>query len=171
MSSRLLPRLLTLTPLALATASCAVTRPEDVNAAYRDVLEFRHNNYQLKPGDTLSIRLYNRPGDLNQTEILVLPDGRSDIFFMDSHVFVGKTIPELEAEFKAKVAGELREAEVSLQVRPKDDVCYLVGQFERPGTVTLTTKMTLHEAISSVGGYKITGDSDYVLLRRPYRDP
>ncbi|MBI4603858.1 MAG: polysaccharide biosynthesis/export family protein [Planctomycetes bacterium] len=155
---------------ALAS-SCAVTRPEDVNRAYEDVLDQRHNRYVFKPGDQVSIRLYNRPGDLNQTDVLVLPDGKSDVFFMDGHLFLGKTVAELEAELKAKVAGEVRDAEVSIQVAPKDEVAYLVGQFERPGTVTLTTKMTLHEAVSSVGGTRITGDTDWALLRRPYRDP
>ncbi len=164
-------RTASLLSLAGIAASCAVTRPEDLNGAYRDVLDQRHNHYELKPGDTLSISLYNRETDLSQKDVLVLPDGRSDLFFMDNHVLVGKTVGEIEAELKVRVSGEVRDPEVNIQVTPKDDVAYLVGQFERPGTVTLTTKMTLHEAISSMGGTKITGDTDWALLRRPFRDP
>lgn len=151
-------------------SSCAVTRPEDINDAYRDVLDQRHNHYTLKEGDTVTIKLYNRPGDLNQSEVIVLPDGRSDIFFMDSHLFLGKTTAQLEAELKSAVADEVREAEVSIQVKARDEVVYLVGQFERPGAVTLTPRMTLGEAISSIGGLRVTGDTDYALLRRPFRD-
>lgn len=158
--------------LATIASSCAVTRPEAVNAAYKDVLDQRFNHYALKPGDTLSIKIYNRQGDLNQTSMLVLPDGRSDLFFMDNHLFLGKTLSEVEAELRARISTEMPNApEISLQVTPKEDVAYLVGQFERPGPVTLTTRMTLHEAISNAGGFRITGDSDYALLRRVYRDP
>jgi protein involved in polysaccharide export with SLBB domain len=167
---RRLSLLTLLTGVAALATSCAVNLPEEVNGAYKDVLDYRHNHYQLKAGDKVSITLYNRQTDLSQKDVLVLPDGRSDLFFMDNHLLVGKTVGELEAELKARIASEVRDPEVSIQVTPKDDVAYLVGQFERPGTVTLTTKMTLAEAISSVGGARITGDTDWVLLRRQYRD-
>jgi protein involved in polysaccharide export with SLBB domain len=157
--------------LLLLATSCAVTRPEDVNRAYRDALDLRHNHYTLKPGDTITIAIYSRETDLNQKEIVVLPDGRSDLFYMDNYVLVGKTIQQLEAELKARIAAEVRDPEISIQVKPKDEVCYFVGQFERPGQITMTTKMTLHEAISYAGGMRVTGDTDYALLRRPFKDP
>jgi len=167
-----IPRWLSSLSLPILCAACAVNRPEEINERYKDVLDQRFNHYALKPGDTVSISIYNRPTELAQKEILVLPDGRSDLFYMDNHQLVGKTIAEFEAEFRAKTRDELRlDPEISIQVRPKDEIAYLVGQFERPGTVSLTTKMTLHEAISSVGGIRITGDTDYALLRRPFRDP
>lgn len=166
------PTLITALVALLGCASCAVSRPEDINERYKDVLESRFNRYTLKPGDALSISIYNRTTELTQTDRIVLPDGRSDLFYMDNHELVGKSLPEVEAELRARTRNELQgDPEISLQVRTKDEVAYLVGQFERPGTVTLTTKMTLQEAISSVGGLRITGDTDYALLRRPYRDP
>lgn len=167
-----LPLILLSAALAASASSCATSRPEDVNASYKDVLDQRFNHYVLKPGDSISVTLYNRQTDLNQKEIFILPDGRSDLFFMDSHLLVGKTVSEVEAEFRARTAGEIQNvADIVIQVRPKEDVAYFIGQFERPGPVTLTTKMTLHEAISYAGGTKIVGDTDYALLRRPYRDP
>ncbi len=44
----------------------------------------------------------------------------------------------------------------------------MVGEFERPGPLPLTVKMTIQEAISAAGGMKVTGDTDWALLRRPY---
>ncbi len=164
--------LLSSAALTVLATSCTISRPEDINAAYREVLDQRFNHYVLKPGDAISVTLYNRQTDLNQRDLLILPDGRSDLFFMDNHSFVGKTVSEVEAELRAQTAGEIQNvAEVMIQVRPKEEVAYFIGQFERPGTVPLTTKMTLHEAISSVGGTNILGDTDYALLRRPYKDP
>ncbi|HVR73902.1 MAG TPA: polysaccharide biosynthesis/export family protein [Planctomycetota bacterium] len=142
-----------------------------MNESFRDVLEQRHNHYKLKAGDTIAIKLYNRPGDLNQVASLVLPDGRSDLFFMDAHIVAGKTVSELEAELRARTITEVRDPEVSIQVAPSEETAYFVGEFLRPGPVVLTTKMTLHEAIAMVGGPRITGDTDWALLRRPFRDP
>ena len=142
-----------------------------VNQAVWEILEQRHKHYQLKDGDTLTIKLYNREGDLNQDAILVLPDGRSDIFFLDSYELSGKTLAEVEAEFRRRIVGEVLDTDVSLQVVPRGEKVHLVGQFERPATLDLTTTMTLHEAISAVGGLKVTGDTDWALLRRPYVNP
>jgi protein involved in polysaccharide export with SLBB domain len=157
--------------LALSLTSCAVTPPSKINENYREVLYQRHNNYKIKDGDTLVIRLYNRPGDLNQTDVVVLPDGRCDLFYMDNVQIGGLTIPEVEKILKERIAQELPVMEVSIQVRPRAERVHLVGQFERPMSMDLTTKMTLHEAVSAAGGLRVTGDTDYALLRRPFMNP
>jgi protein involved in polysaccharide export with SLBB domain len=157
--------------LATVSVSCSVTPPGQVNEIYKEVLLERHTNYKLKPGDRITIRLYNRAGDLNQTEVNILPDGRCDLFFMDNMKIEGKTIPQVEAELKARIADQVRDAEVSILITPYLERVHFVGQFERPGTVDLTVKMTLQEAISTSLGTRITGDTDYALLRRPYMNP
>jgi protein involved in polysaccharide export with SLBB domain len=151
--------------------SCAVTPPREVNEKYTAVIAQRHDHYVLKDGDTITVKLYNRAGDLNQSGVLVLPDGRSDLFYMDNQLLSGKTVAEMEADLKAHIAGEVLNPEVSIQVTPKGEKIYMVGQFERPGTIDLTTKMTLQQAISATGGIKVTGDSDWALLRRPFGNP
>lgn len=160
-----------LTVLSASGISCSVTPPSQVNDDYKEVLFDRHNNYKLKPGDRITIRLYNRAGDLNQTEVNILPDGRCDLFFMDNMRIEGKTITQVESELKARIADQVRDAEVSILVSPYLERVHLVGQFERPGTIELSVKLTLQEAISTALGTRITGDTDYALLRRPYMDP
>ena len=157
--------------LAVAVSCCPVVPPQRVNEIYREVLEQRHNHYKIKDGDTVTVKLYNRVGDLNQADVVVLADGRSDLFFMDNIRLAGKTIAEVEAELKTRIAAEVRDAELSILVRPSLEKVHLVGQFERPLSIDLTTKMTMHEAVSAVGGLKITGDTDYALLRRPFLNP
>lgn len=156
--------------IALLASACSVTPPAEVNLAFKQILDQRLNHYTFREGDTLEVRLYNREGDLNQGPLGILPDGRSDLFFMNDFRLVGKTIPEIEAELKARITSEVKDPEISIRVKPLGEVAYLIGQFEKPGTVTLTTKMTLSEAISSVGGMRVTGDTDYALLRRPFRN-
>jgi protein involved in polysaccharide export with SLBB domain len=164
-------RLLSTAGLSLLASACAVTPPGEVNIAFKDEVSQRLNHYAFREGDTLEVKFYNREHqDLNQGPLAVLPDGRSDLFFMNDFKLVGKTVPEIEAEIRARVASEVSNPEISIFVKPLGEVAYLIGQFERPGIVQLTTKMTLHEAISSVGGMKVTGDTDYALLRRPFRN-
>jgi protein involved in polysaccharide export with SLBB domain len=155
-----------------ASVSCAVTPPSEVNEKYRAVLEQRHNQYVLKPGDVLTIQLFARPDtDLNQPGMLVLPDGRSDLFFMHNHRLEGMSLPDVLAEYRTRIAEEFPDADPRIQVVPSDEVVYMVGQFERPATLPLRNRMTLQEAISAVNGMAITGDTDYALLRRPYLNP
>jgi len=164
--------MLLLPAVAVITPACSVTSPADINEIYREVLDQRHNHYQIKDGDQLSITVFNRPGDMNQANLLVLPDGRCDIFFMGNPVVAGKTIPELEVELKARMAHEVRDPSVSIHVQPRPENVYVVGEFEEGGAViALETKMTLHEAISAAAGLKITGDTDWALLRRPHANP
>ena len=162
--------LVTLVPWVLA--ACAVVPPQEINGKYRDVLDDRHNDYRIKFGDSLGIRVYGIDGDVNQENILVLDDGRTDLFWLHDYKVEGKTINELENEvitayrtqgnIELDLAGRIR-----IQVSPQGEIVYLTGQFERPGTQQLTTKMTLQEAISAVGGLRVTGDTDWALLRRP----
>jgi protein involved in polysaccharide export with SLBB domain len=165
-------RLLVVCGIPFVAAACAVTPPGEVNLAFKDLIDQRHQQYVFKDGDTIEVRVYDtQEDDINQGPLLILPDGKSDLFFMDNHEFVGKTIPQIEAELRARIATEVKNSEISLRVKPAGEVAHLIGQFERPGLVNLTTRTTLHEAISAVGGMKITGDTDYALLRRPVRNP
>lgn len=153
-------------------ASCApITPPSYINEIYREVLDQRFEHYRLKDGDTLTVRIYDLTGDLNQEGTIILPDGRNDLFLTDNSRIAGKTVSELEADLKARYSLQVGHADISLQVTPRGEKIYLVGQFEKPAVVDLTTKMTLGEAVSAVGGLKVTGDTDYALLRRPYVNP
>jgi protein involved in polysaccharide export with SLBB domain len=159
--------------LALVCASCAypVMPPSEVNRVYREVIAKRHDTYLVKEGDTITLRLYDRAGDLNQVDVVVLPDGRADLFFMNNVRLAGRTLAEIEADIKKGMESQVRDTDLSIVVKPATDKVYMSGEFERPGSVDLTVDMTLHEAISAVGGLKVTGDTDYALLRRTYVNP
>lgn len=155
-------------------SSCAVTPPSEINAKYAAVLQQRHDHYELKSGDSISITLYNLDGDLDQVKNLILSDGRTDLFHMHDIRIAGKTVAEFEAEVKEHLAEEFRNQvpDVKIQVIPSREFVYVHGEFERPvGQLALAPKMTLQEAISVAGGSRVTADTDWALLRRPYLDP
>jgi protein involved in polysaccharide export with SLBB domain len=152
--------------------STASTPIHEINEKYRDVLEQRENHYKIKPGDAVSIRFYNQDIDLNQT-LLVLPDGRTDPFFMDDAVFAGKTVKELEDDIRKYYAQQIQNPEISVGITSAGETVIIEGQIVRqpPGPLPLTLRMTLVQAIGAVGGYKLTACLHSIVVRRPYLDP
>ena len=163
---------LILAAFSCSIAGCAITPPGEVNKRYANIIEQRFNDYQLKPGDTLQVEVYGVPdASLNQVDTLILPDGKSNLFFMDNAKLTGMTVDELKAALRIRMSEEIEPTDIRIQVTPSAETVLMVGEFVEPGPVPLTIKMTLHEAISAAGGMKVTGDTDWALLRRPYLDP
>lgn len=165
--------LLTLLP-ALSSSGCFTTELQEINDQYRDVIDQRLRQYRLKPGDVIRVALQDLdPEKFSQDRIVILPDGRTDLFFLDDYVARGKTVPEFERDLREKVEEIVTTGEIRVQVEPAGESIYVVGQFERAprGAIALTNHMTLQQAIAEAGGLRVTGDTDWALLRRPYDDP
>jgi protein involved in polysaccharide export with SLBB domain len=153
-------------------AACGATPPREINEKYKSVLEQRAEQYAIKDGDVIDIDYWNEAAaDLEQAGRNVLPDGRSDLFFLDNHSVLGKSVPALEAEIKEAVKGQFQSPEVSIRVTPRLEEVVLTGEFERPGAIRLDRKMTLNDAIARAGGIRITAAPWAATLRRPYHDP
>ena len=93
---------------------------------------------------------------------------------MSDYKAAGKTIFEIEEEMKAVLKDvETEDPEISVGVTPRLELVHLHGQFNtlRAVPVELLPDMTLRDAIARAGGFRITADSDYALLRRPYGNP
>ncbi len=159
-------------PACVLLVSCSVTSPKEINELYRAVLEDRRAHYRIKEGDLISIHLYNpQHRDLNQEKVVVRPDGKCDFFFADNLPVAGKTVPELEAEIRLRIAKEAREPEIAVRVEPRPEKVYLVGQFDKPQAVEFRTDLTLGEAIAAVNSWRCTGTPSYAVLTRPYMNP
>ena len=162
--------------VVLLAASCAsapnamkLSAPA-INQRYRDVIDLRETEYRIKPGDVLSVEIYAPDQqDLDQAEIIVRPDGRGEIFFLPDHLMAGKTVGELREEFEARLRAQVRDAVVSIQVRPRGEQVYLAGQFVAPQVIDLSPGMTLGQAVTAVGGQRVTASS--AVLHRPFLDP
>jgi protein involved in polysaccharide export with SLBB domain len=155
----------------LAISGCAVTPPREINERYREALLKRLQQYTVKEGDALDIKVYKQEtAGLNQTGT-VLPDGRTDIALMDNFRAAGKTLPEIQAELKAKFMAEVRDPDLILQVKPQEETVYLLGELIRPGPLVLRPLMTVSDAVAVAGGVRLTASPWHVLLRRPYLNP
>jgi protein involved in polysaccharide export with SLBB domain len=164
-------RYLFLFALAALGMSCAYpnANPSDINSLYAGVLDQRRNHYKVKEGDTLAVRVYQANGDLAQQQLLILPDGRADAFFLPDFRFGGKTVPEIREEIEKAIVDEIEKPIVSVTVATRrDDIVYLTGYFQRPARMPLRTGDTVNDALAHGEGILITSDSNWVLLRRPF---
>ena len=157
--------------LSLLGTSCGSHDAREINEKYREIIEQRNAIYTLKSGDQVTVQLYDVEGGLSAQTGLILPDGRTDLFFLPNHLAATKSVDEFEEELKQGIRGEITDPEISVQVVPSAEVVYMVGQWSRPGPVPLQPKMTLREAIAFAGGDNILGRPWNVVLRRPYSQP
>lgn len=164
--------LLVIIPVLFLQAACGVTIPlVEINEKYRDVFEERGTEYRLKPGDALRLDLFLPDSQSpEQIEITVRPDGRGDVPFVNDTLLAGRTIPELRTALEEPISRQWQNAEFNIQVVATGEQVILVGQFEQPGTFDLLPRMTLGMAVNAAGGARVSGNTDYVQLIRPYRD-
>ena len=156
-----------------ASLGCSVTPPQTINEKYRELIEQRRNAYRLKPGDVIRIESSTQDPALNQRDVHVLPDGNSDLFLLGDYKVGGKTVGQVRTALKRQLADRAESVDVRIQVEPAEtELVHTVGQFVRPQLrLEMTVNMTLQEVISSSGGLRVTGDTDWALLRRPFLDP
>ncbi|HLU47007.1 MAG TPA: polysaccharide biosynthesis/export family protein [Planctomycetota bacterium] len=177
MTFRLVAALRAAFPFAglLFVASCSVTPPQEINRDYRETLERRRADYQIVPGDVLTVTIAGVPEDaIAQQTATVRPDGKIDLLHLHDFRAAGKTIPEVEAALRPNLVSggfAAQGLEIAIDVLPEKPRVYLTGQFEVPGPIDFKPGMTIQDAIALGGGVRITADSDYVILRRPYGHP
>lgn len=155
-------------PLVCLSACRTVVSPQRINELYQDVFDLRNAQYRIKPGDVITVDVLGE--DLTQ-ELIVLPDGRTDPFYLNGVLVAGKTVVELDAEIAAMYSGKIvRQPEISIKIESAAEVIYLQGQVDEASTMPYTPNMTLAQALSNAGGYLVTASVDEVILKRPYRD-
>ena len=161
---------LVVSSVALLASSCRSTPVHVINERYRNALEERANHHRIKPGDVVSVKFFNLEGELNQT-LTVLPDGRTDPFFMDNAKLAGLTVPELEAEINKYYAQQVAPTDLSIGVTPAGEGITLEGEVNRVAAIAFVPNLTLMQAIGQAGGYRLTACLHTVILRRSYLNP
>ncbi len=121
--------------------------------------------YRLQIGDKLSVRFYRNP-ELDQ-EVVVRPDGKISLPYVDDVQAAGRTPPELDADLTKKYTGELATPNLTVVV-----VEYGVGQIfvggevKQEGLVNLGGGMTLYQAVVASGGFADSARRSAVVLVR-----
>jgi len=121
--------------------------------------------YKLQVGDTLSIKFYRNP-ELDQ-EVVIRPDGKISLPFLDDIMCAGLTPAELDREITRRFVGELAIPDITVIVTELGGhKVYVDGEVFKPSMVQLSGGMTMLNAISSAGGFKPEAIREQVILIR-----
>ncbi|GAA0575318.1 XrtA/PEP-CTERM system exopolysaccharide export protein [Caenispirillum bisanense] len=138
------------TALVLAVSGCSssyVDAPDVPPATDRPT-------YVIGPGDGLQIFVWRNP-DLS-TSVPVRPDGRISIPLVSEMTAAGKTPPELAADLEEVLGEYVQSPSVTVIVTtfsgPFDQQVRIVGEATQPQALPYRDKMTVLDAMISVGG-------------------
>jgi len=121
--------------------------------------------YRIEVADRLSVKFQRNP-ELDQ-ELIVRPDGRISLPFIDEVQCAGMTPEELKAELERRYAGELAVPDITVVVSEfGGNRVFVDGEVKTPGMHQLTAGMTMTDAIASSGGFLPTGLREQVILIR-----
>ena len=158
---------------AFLLTACASAPPFDASAVVQEWMNYMNRSYELQPGDTISISIYQEP-ELVQ-EVTVSPKGTIHLKRLPKEIrAVGKPIQQVRQEIQeAYQEFALVTAEVSVNlVRGSANSVYIAGEVRRPGPIPYVSGMLLSQAISSVGGLAITAKwNDVRVLRNTITKP
>ena len=121
--------------------------------------------YAVSPGDQLDVTFRFTP-EFNQS-VTVQPDGHITLLSTGDLNVLGSTIPQVQAQILAKVAGKLVDPEIAVTLQDSEHNHYAVaGEVWSPGRYELRTATTALQAILLAGGQKEGGDMGHVYLFR-----
>lgn len=108
--------------------------------------------FTLGPGDKLEIELVGEPGSRATT--VVAPDGKLYYSLVPGVDVWGLTLPQARAQLEDGLARYLRERpQISLGLRGVESKrVWVLGRVQAPGVYTMSSPMTVLEAISLAGG-------------------
>lgn len=158
---------------ALAAGLAAGCGPHRDYAPYGNVATMENERYELdrlepykvQVGDILTVKFPRNP-ELDQ-EVMVRPDGKISLPFIDEIYCAGLTPDELDREIEQRFRGELAVPDVTVVVAGLGGHSVFVdGEVGTPGPVELTGGMTMLGAISAAGGVTPKGLYEQVILIR-----
>jgi polysaccharide biosynthesis/export protein len=143
----------------------AVVMPEAASGAVQQKSEEKLPEYLLGYGDVLEIKFFNQP-EYNEA-VKVRPDGRITLQKVGDFYVVGKTPSELQRLVTSVYSEYLVNPDVTVFVRDfGGQECYVMGEVEKPGMVSITKGMTLLRAIAAAGGPKKNAKLNSIILMR-----
>ncbi len=154
--------------LALALiAGCAAQKRipniSEVPAADRAVPA--PSEFQLGPGDTISIRVW-RHDDLDM-DVTIAPDGSITYPLVGRIEVAGMTYPELVDVLTEAISDYYENPQVSVNVSDlQNQEVFVLGEVASPSVLQLNNQMSVLEALTRAGGINPSARTDNVLLIR-----
>ena len=129
--------------------------------------------HRLAAGDEFDLRFLLNP-ELNDTKLVIGPDGRVTVPLLGSVVAAGLTVPEFRQQLEAGYAPKLRVADLDVVVRNyASSRIFVGGEVRTPGVLPLQGPTDALQGVLMAGGFLPTARSDEVVLirRRADRTP
>jgi polysaccharide export outer membrane protein len=111
------------------------------------------DEYRMSPGDKLRIEVYKDP-QLSQS-VQVRPDGKVTLPLIGDIVASGRTPMELRDGIGAALKEYVTNPTVTvIVVEAATATAYVMGEVNHPGAVSLTSPLTVLQALAMAGGLK-----------------
>lgn len=121
--------------------------------------------YQIKPGDTLAVRVYN--DDKMSSVVKVRPDGYVTVILLGDVLAAGKSPPALSNEIQAALAKYLNAPTVSVTLEGQEEIkIAMLGEVGDPGIVTLPKSSGVLQALAAAGGLNDYADEERIFVLR-----
>ncbi|MDE1900880.1 MAG: polysaccharide biosynthesis/export family protein [Alphaproteobacteria bacterium] len=129
------------------------------------------SSYIILPGDVLQITVWKEDG--LDRETLVLPDGSITFPLIGTIQAQGKSLADLRALIKKKLAQLIPDASVTVAVKAAlGHTVNVIGQVTKPGEFVMGQHMTVMQALSQAGGLTpYASESGIIILRRSPGQP
>jgi polysaccharide export outer membrane protein len=142
----------------------------DSDSPDRPVPQKRDWRYQLRPGDSFSIRFPFTP-EFNQEDVAVHPDGYVTLEALGEIPVAGKTLPELRKLIQASYSTIVSPQVITVELKNFERPYFLVGgEVGHAGKFELRGDTTVAEAVTIAGGFRDTAKHSQVLLFRRISD-
>ncbi len=129
--------------------------------------------HRLAAGDEFDLHFLLNP-ELNDTKLVVGPDGRATVPLLGSVAAAGLTVPEFRQQLESGYASKLRVADLDVVVRNyASSRIFVGGEVKTPGVLPLQGPTDALQGVLMAGGFLPTARSDEVVLirRRADRTP
>ncbi|MCP4266926.1 MAG: sugar transporter [Candidatus Brocadiaceae bacterium] len=121
--------------------------------------------YLIQPGDLLSIKFFYHK-DLNEEEIIVLPDGRVTLQMVQGVMAAGVTVKDFTNILKKKYLQHIEKPDITVIIHSSTQKIYVGGEVVHPQMINLEGPMTVLQSILQAGGFKDTASHSKVIVIR-----
>jgi polysaccharide biosynthesis/export protein len=122
--------------------------------------------YRLHAGDKILVGVYDDP-KLPPQEITITPDGKFAFPMLGEVLAGGRTTAQIRAELTTRLKQYVTDPIVTIAVTDvKGNVVYVVGQVNKPGSITMNPTINVLQALSIAGGGNPYAKLDDIVVIR-----
>ncbi|HKT73125.1 MAG TPA: polysaccharide biosynthesis/export family protein [Steroidobacteraceae bacterium] len=123
-------------------------------------------DYRIHGGDKLLVGVYDDP-KMPPMDITVTPDGKFSFPLIGTLVAGGKTVEQLRTEMETKLRKYVAEPVVVVSVTEvKGNVCYVIGQVNKPGLFEMNPALNVLQSLALAGGGNPYAKLDDIIIIR-----